>query len=271
MFRLGSSPYGQVTADVIEGLEPRFRTAAALFRRVLEAAGVGHEQISAPDCVALDALNNATLGVYVTDDTTNADVLDDITRSVGAWWASDTAGVLRIQRLEAPSGAPAISLTASNIVDGTLSRVPLNNGGLPVYRVTARGAQNWTVQSTGLVGSVPSARRARLAQAFKTVTATDGTVQTTNLLAPEIVVETRLACVAAVTAEAARLLTLYKVKRDRFEARVVADAAMLNLIDLGVVVEITLPRFGLDSGKLFRIIGYQLDPSAGTAALTLWG
>jgi len=271
MFRLGSSPVGQVTADVIQGLEPRFRTAATLFRYVLEAAGVGAEQISAPDCVALDALNSATLGLFINEDTTNADVLDAIARSVGAWWASDTDGVLRIQRLEAPSGSPVLSLTASDLVEGTLARIPLNDGGLPVYRVTARGVPNWTVQTSGLVGAVTSSRRARLAQPFQDATATDSAIQTTYLLAPELTVETRLACLTAVTTEAARLLALYKVKRDRFEVRIIAPAATLGLIDLGIVVQITLPRFGLNSGKLFRVIGYQLDPTAGTAALTLWG
>jgi len=271
MFRLGSSPVAQLTCDVIDGLGPHERTAGALFRRVLEDAGVNTEQISAPDIAVLDAANRATLGIYVRDDVAVAQVVDDIARSVGAWWASDSDGVLRIQRLEAPSGSPILDITTDVLVDRTLTRVPMNDGGLPAYRVTVRGVPNWTVQTSGLVGSVSSARRVRLEQQYQDGIATDTAVQTTYLLAPEITVETRLSCLTAVQTEAARLLDLYKIKRDRFELRVHGNAATLGLIDLGAVVRITMPRFGLNAGKLFRIIGYQLDPVAGTASLTVWG
>jgi len=271
MFRLGSSPTAQLTADVIDGLGPHERTAGALFRRVLENAGVGTEQISAPDIAVLDAANRATLGLYVRDDVPVSQVVDDIARSVGAWWASDADGVLRIKRLEAPSGSPVLSLTGADIVEGSLTRIPMNDGGLPAYRVTVRGVPNWTVQTSGLVGSVSSARRVRLEQPFQDAVATDSAVQTTYLLAPEITVETRLSCLTAVQTEADRLLALYKVKRDRFEVRIHGPAATLGLIDLGAVVNVTYARFGLNAGKLFRIIGYQLDPIAGTASLTLWG
>ena len=271
MFRLGSSPSGQVTCDAVQGLAPRNRTAAALFRTVLESAGLTTEQISAPDCVALDAANSATLGLYVREDVLAGEVLDDIARSVGAWWAADADGVVRIQRLDAPSGSPVLDIDTDMLIDGSLQRVPLNDGGLPVYRVTVRAAPNWTVQTAGLVGVVGAARRARLAQPFQDAVDTDATVQTAYLLAPELTVESRLSCLTAADTEATRLLTLHKVKRDRLELRVHGTAATLGLIDLGVVVQITAPRFGLTAGKLFRVLGYQLDATAGTASLTVWG
>jgi len=271
MFRLGSSAVGQLTCDVIEGLAPLDRSAAGIYRRTLMDAGVPYEQISGADLAALDAANRATLGLYVTEETTNQAVLDDIARSVGAWWGIDTDGIWRIKRLEAPSGTAVLELTADNIIDGSLRRVPLNDGGLPAFRVTVEGVPNYTVQTSGLAGYVSAPRRARLAQAHQDGIATDSSVQTSYLLAPEMTVSTKLACLGAAQTEATRLLALYSVKRDRFEVTVNADAATLAQIDLGVVVNITYTRFNLNAGKLFRVLGYQLDPTEGIASLTVWG
>jgi hypothetical protein len=269
-FRLGATPYGQVTCDAVEGTTPADRTAAQIFSRVItERADRDISEISSADVTALDAAQRATIGLYVKDETRVATVLDRITQSVGAWWSTDTDGLIRIKRLDAPSGSPAMVLTASNLID--LARVPLSDGGLPNYRVTVRCVPNLTVQTSGLVGQVTSARRARLAQPYQDGVAEDLAVKTAYLLAPDRTVDTLIACRSRGEEEADRLLALYQVKRDRFEVTVIADAAMLAAIDLGVVASITYPRYGLDAGKLFRVLGYQLDPTAGTASLTLWG
>lgn len=269
MFRLGSAPIGELTCDVITGLSPADRTAGAIYRHVLLAAGISSGNISAADITALDSANRATLGLYYRDEVTNQQVLDDIARSVGAWWGTDTAGTWRIQRLEAPSGSPVLTLLDGDV--RALERVPLADHGLPTYRVTGRGVQNYTVQTNGLVGIVGAPRRARLALPFQDAAATDLTVKTAYLLSPELLVETKLSCLAAVQAESARLLALEKVKRDRYEAVIDASRATLQAIDLGVVVQLKVSRNGLDAGALFRVIGYQLDPTQGSASLTLWG
>lgn len=271
MFRLGSAPVGQLTCDVIEGSSPAARTAAAMWNAVLVAAGIPSGDISAADYAALNLANRSTLGFYYRDETTVQAVLDDIARSVGAWWATDVNGVMRMQRLEAPSGSPVLVCDGSNIIEGTLQRVPLSDGGLPAYRVTVRGVRNYTVQTTGLVGAVGTSRRARLAQPWQDGIDTDAAVQTAYLLASDLTVETGLQCLGNVQTEAERLLALYSVKRDRFELSIRATMDTLAAIDLGVVVELQWTRFGLDAGKLFRVIGYQLDPSTSTLSLTVWG
>ena len=270
MFRLGTAPAGQVTCDAVEGAWPADRTAAQVFKRVLvERAGRDPSELSSADVAALDAVQRATVGIYVDADTTVTQVLDLVAQSVGAWWAADVGGLIRLQRLDAPTGEPVLRLTGETI--RSLTRQPLNDGGLPVYRVTVRCVPNYTVQTSGLVGQVGAARRARLAQPFQDGTATDLTTLDTYLLSPEKIVETALSCRSAGEAEAARLLALYGVKRDRFEVVAQATASTLAEVDLGAVIEITYRRFGLESGKLFRVLGYQLDPVAGTVSLTVWG
>lgn len=272
MFRLGSSPIGEVTCDAVEGLWPVNRTAGQAFRKILEdRVGLDAGLISSADVAALDAVQPATVGLWIDRDVPVAAALDLVCQSVGAWWASDVNGVLRIARLEAPGGAPVLELNASNIVGGSLSRVPMNDGGLPAYRVTVRAVPNYTVQTSGLVGSVTPARRSRLAKPFQDAIAEELDTRDVYLLAPERTVETLLACLPAAQVEATRLLGLYGVRRDRFELTFEGDPEALTTIDLGAVVRVTYSRFGLESGRLMRVLGYQLNPTASSATLTVWG
>jgi hypothetical protein len=271
-FRLGSTAIGQVTADAVEGQWPVDRTAGQVFRRVLvERAGLDPSAVSTADVAALDAVQPGTVGLYLDDETTVAGALDLLAQSVGAWWGADAAGVLRLQRLEAPVAPPALVLDGDRIKAGSLRRVPLARNGLPAHRVTVRCVPNWTVQTNGLVGSVGPARRARLAQPFQDAVQEDPAVLVQHLLAPELVVDTLLACRAVGVAEAGRLLGLYGVQRDRYEVTVRLPGAALAQVQLGTVVQLQYSRFGLDAGRLLRVLGYQLDPVADEATLTLWG
>jgi hypothetical protein len=272
LFRLGSAPIGQVTCDAVQGTTPDDRTAAALFRAVLEdRAGIAPTAISSADLAALSAVQSAQLGFYYRTAVTMQAVLDDIATTVGAWWGTDTAGQLRLVRLDAPSGAPVLSVGPSDL--RTLQRVPLadDGAGLPVHEVTVRGGRNHTVQTTGLVGIVGAARRARLAQPYQDAIARDPAVLVKHPLSPERTVETGFACVADAQREADRLLALYAVQRDRYECTISADDAALAALDLGAVLSLRYPRYGLDAGKLVRVLGYQLDPVRGSADLTVWG
>jgi hypothetical protein len=178
---------------------------------------------------------------------------------------------MRIRRLEAPGGAPALALTDADILEGSLERIPLDDQGLPSYRVTVRGGRNHTIQTNSLAGAVGAARRARLAQPYQDGIATDTGIKTAYLLATELTVETGIQCLTAIQAEAARLLALYGVKRDRFELAIRATPGNITAVELGAVVEITSSRFQLFAGRLFRIIGFQVDPQRSVINLTVWG
>jgi hypothetical protein len=270
--RLGSAPVGQVTCDVVEGTTPFDRTAAQLVRRLLLGpVGLTPDQLVESDFTALDAAQPAQCGVYLTEVTPVQDVLDRLAQSVGAWWGTDVDGRFRLRRLEAPTEEPVLTFEAGDLV--RLARLPLAEagGGIPASRITVRAVRNHTVQTSGLAGVVGAARRARVAQPYQDAIADDDSVRTMHPLAPQRTVETALACLADAQAEAARLLTLYGVPRDRYEARVVLDQTVLAALDLGVVVALRYPRYGLDTGQRFRVLGYQLDPVTQVADLTLWG
>lgn len=267
MFRLGSLPTGQVTADATEGAAAANRYAGALISRIAQQMGIAAGDVSAVDVSALDAAAPYELGVMLQGDETALGVLDRIAASVGAWYGFDRLGVLRLGRLAAPSGTPATDLTDISIT--SLERIA--QGVLPSWRAVVGWGRNETVQAGDLAGSVTAARRAWLGEALRTTAAEDAAVKTQYLLAGELRRDTLLTTQANADAEAARLLALYKVRRDTFKVRARLSAGEVESIDLGQTVRLTWPRYGLAGGRLFVVTGLRQDFASDALELTLWG
>lgn len=271
-FRLGSSPAGEITADATAGAAAANRTAAQIAQAIVTGpGGIASGDVSAADIAALDAAAPAELCLWVSDETTCRAALDAVAASVGAWWGFDRTGVFRIARLDLPAGTPVAELDDSNI--RSFDRVPTadTGAGVPAWRATLAYRPNSTVQTSDLAGSVSATRRAELAEPARKAVAEDAGVQTAHLLATELAWETRLAAAADADAECGRRHAIYKARRDRFEARVALDPALIAALDLGAVVRVTLPRFGLAAGRLLRVIGMQPDLRLNQIDLTLWG
>lgn len=156
MFRLGSSPVGQITCDAVEGATAADRTAAQVAKRIaLRKLASG--ALVTQDFTDLDALNAAEVGIYINGNTTYRAALDDVLGSIGGWWSFDTGGKLNVGRLDAPAGTPAMSLTGAEAL--SLDRVATNDAGrgVPAYQVNLDYQKNYTVQPAGsLAGSVPN-------------------------------------------------------------------------------------------------------------------
>ena len=81
---------------------------------------------------------------------------------------------------------------------------------------------------------------------------------------------THLIDATAAQDEADRLLALYSVRREVFDVKVRLDEGLINLLDIGVTVEVDYYRFNLNP-KNFLVIGLELDAQVNRASLTLWG
>lgn len=273
LVRLGSNHSGDVTFDAATSGS---HAIADLMANVAADAGV---TMNSSDVAALKALNPATGGLYFQDASTEMDqgttglnVLDQLAQSLGAWYGYDQTGILRCGRVEAPAGLPGLELNASNIIslEKVLGSDELN--GLPVWRVNLRYRKNYKVQSdSDLAGSITIARRAELAQEFRTVTAQDATVKDQYLNAKELTRETLLLVEADAQAEATRLLNLFKVRRDSYNVTVRWDGELSNVLDIGKVVNLKFHRFSLAAGRLMTINGLTLDLQRRRAELSLWG
>ena len=90
-------------------------------------------------------------------------------------------------------------------------------------------------------------------------------------LSGELRRDTLLVTQANADTEAARLLALYKERRDTFKVRARLSADEVENIDLGQVVRLTWPRYGLDGGRLFVVTGLRQDFERDAVEVTLWG
>jgi hypothetical protein len=250
-FRLGGSSSGIVTADVVQGATAGDRTAAQIMLQLAELGRITDVDTAA--FTALDTTNSAELGLWIAGERDIASVMDEVAQSVGAWWGFDRTGNLTCGRLEAPPGSPAATYTTVEILDRG-QRLERIAGEIPAYRVVLKYRRNWQpLDGSEVAGSVTDEDRAALAQEYRTVVATDATVQTTHLLAREIERETLLVDATAAQTEADRLLALYKVRRDRYRVPVTASYATGR--DLGDEVQIKVPRFGLTAGGNAIVLG----------------
>lgn len=265
--RLGASPSGQVTCDAVEGATAAQRTTAQILTRMAQAMGVAEDDLDAIDRVTLDANAPYEVGVWVNGPDTALAMMDKVATSVGAWYGFDRLGYFRMGRLSVPAGTPVAEITDASIVN--LERSAQDD--LPSWRVQVNYGINGTVQDSDIAGSVPADRRAWIAQASRSAEASRASVKTMHKLAGEMVRDTCLVTAADAQAEAGRLLGLYSVRRDTFVATVRLGAEEVGALDLGRVVRITWPRFGLGAGRLMVLVGMKLDFRALEATLTLWG
>ncbi len=143
------------------------------------------------------------------------------------------------------------------------------SGEIPSYSIKLKYKKFYTVQDSDLAGSVTVVRRSELKNEFREVIATDSAVLTKHLLASEREFVTLLVDATAAQTEADRLLDIYGLRQDYFEIRS-RDVTIQYDIELGDVVDVTVSRFGLSSGELFRVVGIESDLKRNEYKLRLW-
>lgn len=274
LFRLGASPMGTVTCDAIEGANAAARTAAQIARRIITRSALTDADLDLATFTALDADNDAPVGVWLSDATTPLEAANSVLASIGGWLLPNRMGVFEAGRLEAPQAPVAATWTEDETLDrgAGIERIATGDqgAGVPVWKVTVRYRRHYAVQAANEVaGCVASARRAELAQEWRTVTAENAAIKTKHLLATELMIDTHLTEEADATAEATRLLSLYSVRRDRLLVPIDTDLAAG--IDLGRTVTIRVQRWGYASGRMMTVLGLTESARTGVTDVELWG
>lgn len=286
MFRLGSQPDGQVTADVGgDAAGGNYVSAVpAIVERIITTRG----GLTADDIgVSVGSLASSLtqpVGAHISGGGPIRQTLDDLCASLGLYWYFDQQGAFQLGRLEAPAGAPALTLQtfggrgivaepdSADVLSLERQSSRDEGNGLPAWRVTVGYRRNWTVQSPGdLAGAVSEARKSTVSRDMLTTAPADDTsVQAVHLLATELRRDTLLDAAADAEVERDRLAGIYGVRRDRYRVRVQLSGDVAA-VDLGSVVRLQVPRFGLDGGKLMTVTGVVYDARRSILELDLWG
>ncbi len=224
------------------------------------------------DVTALDAANSAECGYYTTDGDgiSCATVAEDFARSVGAWFTTDSYGLVRVGQLTDPSGeTPMATLTQDDDMCGMEQVQSADPGaGLPPNRTVVRYGKNYTVQQGAeIVGAVADDDRALFGLEWLDAdTDVDTDIQTAHPLSGVRTEESLLTTQADAQDEADRRQALHGVVRYWFDVPVYMSATTIAL-EIGDVVELQSSRYGMSGGVNARVLG--IAPNAGMGRLTL--
>lgn len=263
--RLGTIATGAVTFD---GETSELR-AASLIQQVALDAGLSAGDISSADVSALNTLTSAPVGVFVDGETTALAVVDELANAVGAWVGFDAADVLRMQRLAAPSGSPVLAIDRARILALTLSAAD-GERGVPSWSIRLDYQRVYSTQND-LNTAVTAARRALLAETYRTVSLDNAAIKTAWPDSTPLSFTTCLCNASDAIAEASRRAGLYGVQRQLVSVTARLEPLQAAALDIGLCVQITHPRYGLSGGWLGRVVGLETNADTGETTIRLWG
>jgi hypothetical protein len=270
--RTGSSPVRILTTDYQEGAAVADRTVAQVMRRIVESAGFSPSIVVGDTAVDRVASWEAGYWVPPGSNATVGACLDAVAPGAHAYWIGRRDGKVEFGAFRAPSGIPVMTLDQYLILeDGTsLDRVVTDNEGLPYWRVVVGYQPVYTPMTREQLAGVALADQEYLSQPYRyTTPRQDAAIKAKHPLSRDMVAFTTLN--NRTDAESLRntMFAMYSVQRDVFRVGLTIEYS--SELELNDVVRLAVPRFGLDNGKLFRVIGIEEDLARDNAVLTLWG
>jgi hypothetical protein len=266
LFRLGQNPTGTVTCDATASGSGA--TVGNMLNSVALKAGISASSISAADVTALNTTSTSLCGIYITDQSTVLQVMDRIAQSIGAWYAFDLTGTLRMGVLSNSFGTPVASVYDYQIQKNGLQRRAPKDSESPIFKSTFKYAKNYTVQTSDLAGAVTAVRKAALAQDFLVIT-----VQGASNLYPlreEAVVETCILGDNDAAYECVKWHTTHSGLHVLYDIPVDITTWSKYNVKLMDTVSLYISRFGMQNGKSFKLIGYRMELSKNRVTMILW-
>ena len=266
LIRLGSTPDGNITTDCKgENTGSFVETIGTIMVRILQTRmgvnAIGNDIINKPAFGTLDAES----GVYITGETVASDLLDEVINPFGGYWSFTRKGVLTAGLLS----NPILEEYTINPDYIEFNGVELLGVFPAVWKQRVAYKPVGTVQkSDDLASSTTTPTRELVSEEYRYLLSEKRTVRSADKNAVDRT--DYLPAVESVDAQVVldRLVALFSKERRLFRISV---RNMLFRLYLGTVVKLVYPRFGLDSGQLFIVIGFSEDAETDTTILELWG
>ena len=261
-FRLGSTPAGTVTADVLgdaSGAGYVNTTADILNRILVDQAGFVAADIDAAAIAQMNVDQPGEVGIWRgLDADTVENVVAELLENAGAFGGFSRAGLFTCAVIKSPGTAAAAAVYTSEDIR-SIEREPLPEPVEPIVWRTRVGYQkNYTVQND-VAAAVTAARRTFAAEAERISSKEDAAVLSRHILAREYGATGALFAQAAdADTEAVRRLALWKPERGLYSVVVPAPALAR---DLGNEVTVAYNRFGFDAGVQAMVLGHHIDGS----------
>lgn len=253
--RLGSNPAGDMRCSAVIGKPSG--SAWALADWLAEAGYTG---------TIIGSLPN--LGHVVEDSgTTWLDMLTHIAQHQGAWFGFDRLGRFVAKAFAAPAGAPVMTLSRQNCL--SIKRMPTDGDGVPAMQLSINAGTAW--KSSLAAGAQITRQEFSKEQWSARYTYSDAAVLAKHPAAGSIHMD------IAPRMTSAQWVAL----RDKYRAWFFVDRSLIvatvpltsesMALDLGDVVRVQWPRFGLSGGKDFVIVATRYDLRNRQIEYTLWG
>lgn len=287
--RLGGSAPGEtggITADVVESATPSENQAASVFNRLLLDAEVDVSDISSSDIAQIATDAPYDVGVVVRGESYK-EVLDMLSTSIGGWYAENSLGVYNVRRLVDPNGGSPTAVSVATFKRASypntlatdefeireIDRVVSSDEGrgVPAWRITVNYDRLWTVQDkNALATGLSDETREYYGREYRSITVENSSIRAQFPEAVELEFDTLLVNENDATDLANHFMELYGVQRSIYRVTVGIGCAC-QTIDLGDVVTLEYPRYGLQNGKQFVIIGMQYNAKTFEIEMELWG
>jgi hypothetical protein len=256
-FRLLKSPVGAVTCSV-QGVKRTVNisggtsttvytnTVSNTIATILKFFGqqLAYTEL---DSVSFSALGTQAVGVYVGDRVNVLQLCQDIAKSSGLIVATSRSGQVKLVDLSIPTSA-TISITESDML---LNSLQISEKLDVVAGIRLGYAKNWTIQNT-LQTAIPQQHKDLYGSEWLESLQTDASTKTNYSVTTEPALETSyLIDKTQADAVALKKLDLFKIPRKVYT--MTCTAKFLS-IQVGDPVTLTASRFGLNSGKLGRVV-----------------
>ena len=251
----GGNPAGRITCDVSAPSSTAAEMITALAGRATETR---------IDTAHVNAFpNRDAMGLYIREERTVSEVMDEVMASVGGVYRFDALGKLQLARIDVPAGTADLTLDVDDVLHHGMA---LQSRELPRAEMSLGFRRNWAVQDAdALAGAVSAANRKLYSQYQQIVSGGNSAI--VGLDETPQTIATLFATRTGARRELNRRLAMRRTARHVYAVQCLAAATTARL---GDVVHLTHPRFGFEPGAKAILVGKRLSLATGRTTLELW-
>jgi hypothetical protein len=274
--KAGGTWQGALTCDVTVGSGASNRIAAVA-RSLLMSVGV---DAGAIDLGTLDSDAPWIVGSLVRGESAR-EALNDLLGESAIWYAPNNNGVYQLRLVQLPTGAPVVTLkpfdypNVAGAGDFQITELrpefsSLAEAAIPAWRVTVNYLKRWTVQDKdALAAAIGLENKEFYSREYSKVVIDNPSIRDFYPDAAELEFNTLLIEESDATSLTQHLFDVYSIPHQLYRVTASLDPAVAS-VQLGDVVRLQHPRYGLAAGKLGRVIGEQFDAVNNLATFEVW-
>lgn len=262
LIRLDATPNGTVTVDVVEGATSADRTAAQCAKRAITNYAIGFTPSFDTDSFDdLDAADSSEVGNHTDGSVTLYQFCADLLFSVDAALLVDNNLNFYVKQLTDPTGGTSVAtITENDIIDNGsgLEQVDIGDetNGIPSYKTTTLYKRYFhQFIDNDLAGSLTDAQRNDALNEWRRSNISEtASVQNVNKSSQALELPSLLTSASDANTRNTARHNLRKVDRTMW----ILPLSRATTFNVGDIITLQVDRFGMQSGKKFIILGYEI-------------